>query len=92
MIFPIKKRINTELCIDRTAALYIMDGCIKCENRRVFNHGYWLIRISCILCPNSVKRCGNNKPGCSLIRNEFSGNIKENCTLLLKYRKGKGKK
>jgi len=36
--FPIKERINTELFIDKTAALYIVDGRIK----EGVNHCYWL--------------------------------------------------
>jgi len=30
--FPIKKRINTELFVDRMAAFYVVDGWIKDEN------------------------------------------------------------
>jgi len=40
MTFPIKKRINTELFIDRTAALYIVNGRIR-NIERVFKHWYW---------------------------------------------------
>jgi len=37
--FPIKKRINTDLFIDRMAALYKVDGRIRGENvTRVVNH------------------------------------------------------
>jgi len=32
MTFPIKNSINTELFIDKTAALYILVGLIKDEN------------------------------------------------------------
>jgi len=39
MIFPIKKRINTELFMDKMAALFMADGQIKDELIvRVVNH------------------------------------------------------
>jgi len=35
MTFPIKKRINTEMFIDRTAALYIRETRIRAMTNRV---------------------------------------------------------
>jgi len=44
VVFPIKKRFNTELFIDTKAAVYLVDGRIKGENiMTVVNHWYWLI-------------------------------------------------
>jgi len=63
MTFPIKKRVNTELFIGKTAALYIANGRIKDENVvRVVNHFYWLISGSSIPYAKSTKRCGKGKP------------------------------
>jgi len=46
MTFTIKKRINTELFIENTAALYMVDGRIKDEHVvRVVNHWYRLIQV-----------------------------------------------
>jgi len=59
MTFPIKKRINTELFIDRTAVLYIMEGRIKDENVvREVNHWHRLIPRSSIQCGKSAKDAG----------------------------------
>jgi len=53
----IKKRIDTELFIDRTAALYKVDGQIK-HVVRVVNHWYWLIHGLIIPNAKSAKICG----------------------------------
>jgi len=46
--FPIKKRSNTDLFIDKMAALYIVDGRIKNEHVvRVVNHWYWIKNTLC---------------------------------------------
>jgi len=60
MTFPIKKGINTELVMERTSALYIVDGQIKdAYVVRVVDNWYWLISRSRILYAKSTKRYGN---------------------------------
>jgi len=68
MIFPFKKRINTELFIDWMAALYIMDGCIT----NVVKHG-----SSILVYAKSTKRYVNEKSNGSLYRYGFNRNLKE---------------
>jgi len=61
--------------IDKTAAIYIVDGWIKDENvLSVVNHWYWLIHGSSILYAKNTKRCGNEKPSSSLFQNDFNWN------------------
>jgi len=76
MTFPIKKRINTELFIDRMAALYVVDGRIKNVVRAV-NHCYWLIHKINIPCAKSIKRCENEKPSSILFWNDFHGSVND---------------
>jgi len=74
--FPNKKRINIGLFIDRTAALYKVDGRIKDENLvRVINQWYCLIRGMSIPCAKSAKRCGNERQGGSSVQMEFNKNV-----------------
>jgi len=74
----IKKIINTELFIDRMAALYMLDGQINEKDLvRVVNHWYWLIRGSSIFYAKITKRCS------SLIQNKLNRNVKEK--FLLQY-------
>jgi len=59
MTFFIKKRIDTELFIDRTTALYIVDGQIKDENVvMAVNPWDWLIRRSNIPSAESTTKMG----------------------------------
>jgi len=56
MAFPIKKRINTDLFIDKMAAPYIVAGQIKDEHvAKVTNHWYWLICRSSLPFSESAK-------------------------------------
>jgi len=93
MTLPIKRRINTELFIDRTAALYVLASKIKDENVvRLVYHCHLLIYRSSIPCAKSAKWCGTGRPWGSLFRNEFDGNVKEITSCHKKYREEKEKK
>jgi len=52
MTFPIKKRINTELFIDKTAALLIVDE----HTVKVVNNWHWLYQIIFIIQINFLKK------------------------------------
>jgi len=62
---PIKKRINTELSIDRMAALYIQNGMIKVMVR--VDNWDWLICGSSVQCAKDDR---NEKARGSLFQNE----------------------
>jgi len=73
MTFPIKERINT--LIERLAALYKVGGWIKSENV-VMVRQLWVPvdpQIEYTVRP----RCGNERPGMILSRNEFNRTLKE---------------
>jgi len=74
MTLPIKKSINTEVIIDRTAALYVVEGRLK-NMERVVNQLYWLIRGLSIPNAKRTKRYANEKPSGILFQNDFNGNV-----------------
>jgi len=81
MTFQIKKRTNSELFIDRMAALYIGETQFRVGTNKgdqPMALGDWkigyILRWNANLIP---KKFGNNTQGVNLSQNEFNGNVKE---------------
>jgi len=82
LTFPIEKRMNTKLFIDRMAPLYIGETQIRVETNEGdqpvaladwWNEYTW-VQLKCYF---DMKRCGDERPGVNLSQNELSGNVKE---------------